>query len=128
LIAIALLSAGSEIRRFFDPCFFFGDTGGGPTFSAPCRGRMAGTSETMAQVILRLALVQGTAVGTAVLALKGVYRGKRRLILVASFVLFVLTVPLIIGMAGFVTLVCAVCFLLSYLFSYASPIHTQIAN
>ena len=76
----------------------------------------------MVGVIVRLALIQGTALGTAVLALKGVYRFNRRLILAASLTLFVLSVPLIIGTSGFITLVCAVCFLLSYLF--ASPIRT----
>ena len=78
---------------------------------------MAGTGETMGGTIVRLLLIQGTAFGMAVLGLKGGYRSRPRLTLIASAVLFLMTLPLIIGRAGLITLVCAVCFLLSYLFS-----------
>jgi hypothetical protein len=83
-----------------------------------CRGRSGGTSETMAGTIIRLTLVQGTALFAAVLGLKGGYRSKPKLTLTASIILFLLSVPLIIGRAGLITLVCAVCFLLSFVFSY----------
>ncbi len=78
---------------------------------------MGGTGETIAGTIVRLLLIQGTAIGMAVLGLQGGYRSRPRLTLIAAAVLFLMTLPLIIGRAGLITLVCAVCFLLSYLFS-----------
>ena len=118
LILIALLSAATELPHFVDPCFSWGDTGG-RTFNSldTCRGRQAGTSQTMAGTIIRLTLVQGTALCAAILGLKA-YHSKPQLTLTASIILFMLTLPLIIGRAGLITLVCALCFFLSFLFSY----------
>lgn len=81
---------------------------------------MGGTSETIPGAITRLLLVQGTAMFVAVLGLKGSYRSNRRLVLMACVILFLLSVPLIVGSAGLITIVCAVCFLLSYLLSFAA--------
>ena len=122
LILIAVLSAGNEVRHFFDPCFSWGDTAGTVTPSASCRGRMAGTSETRAGAVIRLVLIQVMAVGVAVVGLRGAYRSKPRYILAASMVLFILTLPLAISQAGLITLVCAACFLLSYLFCRARAV------
>lgn len=119
LILISLLSAAAEVPHFFDPCFSWGDTGGRSVSPLDtCRGRMAGTSETMAGTIVRLTLIQGTALCAAVLGLKGSYRSKPQLTLTAAIILFLLTLPLIIGRAGLMTLVCALCFLVSFSFSY----------
>ena len=69
----------------------------------------------MAGTIVRLLLIQGTAFWMALLGLKGGYRSRPRLTLIAAAVLFLMTLPLIVGRAGLITLVCAICFLLSYL-------------
>src|SRR5437870_11921507 len=86
LILLSMLSLGSEIPHFFNPCFSFGETGGlHRTFIGPsCGGRAGGTSETMLGTIVRLALVQGTAMSMAALALTGAYRRKTQLILLAA--------------------------------------------
>ena len=118
LILLSMLSLGSEIPHFFNPCFTFGATSGErQPFVASCRGRSAGTSETRLRTIIRLTLVQGTAMFMAALALKGAYRRKPQLILLAAVLMFLLSVPLAMGMSGLITLICATCFFVSFFFS-----------
>jgi hypothetical protein len=116
LIVLGLLSAGDEVRDFFDPCFSFADTPAVNPLPAGCH-KGGGTTETKAGVMLRLMLVQGTAVAAAVAGLAGAFRSRSRLVLGASLYLFVLTVPLIVGTSGLITLFCALCFLASFLFT-----------
>jgi hypothetical protein len=118
LILFGLLSAEHEVRNFFDPCFFFADTSGGNPLPAGCH-KGGGTTETKAGVMLRLILVQGTAVAAGVAGLIGAFRSRSRLVLGTSLYLFVLTVPLIVGSSGLITVFCAVCFLASFLFDLA---------
>jgi hypothetical protein len=118
LIVLGLLSAGDELRQFFNPCFFFADTPGGNPLPAGCHTG-GGTTETKARVIIRLMLVQGTAVVAAVAGLTGAFRSRSRLVLGASLYLFALTVPLIVGSSGLITLFCALCFLASFLSTMA---------
>src|SRR5262249_34174252 len=93
VIVFGLLSAGDEVRNFFDPCFFFADTPGGNPLPAGCHTG-GGTSETKGGVMLRLILVQGTAVAAGALGLIGAFRFRSRLVLGTSIYLFVLTIPL----------------------------------
>ncbi len=118
LILFGLLSAGDEMREFFDPCFFFADSPGGNPLPAGCHNG-GGTTETKARVMVRLMLVQGTAMTAAVAGLIGAFRSRSHLILSASLYLFVLTVPLIVGRSGLITLFAALCFLASFLFTLA---------
>src|SRR5215470_846590 len=121
LILLSMLSLGYEIPHFFSPCFFFGETGGltriPPDIHRRCGGRTGGTSETMLETVVWLVLIQGMAMFTAVLALKGAYRGKPQLILVAAVLMFLLSIPLAMGMSGLIALICAACFFLSFFFS-----------
>ena len=118
LILLSMLSLGYEIPHFFNPCFSFAETEGYQrTFIGPsCAGRAGGTSETMLGTIVRLTLVQGTAMFMAALALKGAYRRKPQLILLAAVLMFLLSVPLAMGMSGLITLICATCFFASFFF------------
>ena len=118
LIVLGLLSARDEVQNFFDPCFFFADTPGGNPLPAGCHTG-GGTTETKAGVMFRLMLVQGTAVTAAAAGLTGAFRSRSRLVLGASLYLSVLTVPLIVGSSGLITLFCALCFLASFLFTLA---------
>jgi hypothetical protein len=118
LIVFGLLSAGHEVRKFFDPCFFFADTPGGNPLPPGCHNG-GGTTETKAGVMFRLILVQGTAVAAGVAGLIGALRSRSRLVLGTSLYLFVLTVPLIVGSSGLITVFCALCFLASFLFTVA---------
>jgi hypothetical protein len=121
LILLSILSLGYEIPHFFSPCFFFGETGGlrriPLDIHSSCGGRAGGTSETMLGTIVRLILIQGTAIFMAALALKGAYRRKPQLILLAALLMFLLSIPLSLGMSGLRTLICAACFFLSFVFS-----------
>src|SRR5215470_7806066 len=121
LILLSMLSLGYEIPHFFSPCFFFGETGGlhriPPDIHRRCGGKTGGTSETMLGTIVRLTLIQGTATFMAALALKGTYRRKPHLILLAAVLMFLLSIPLALGMSGLITLICAACFFLSFFFS-----------
>ena len=121
LILLSMLSLGYEIPHFFTPCFTFGETGGlhriPPDIQRSCAGRTGGTSETMLGTIVRLSLIQGTAMFMAALALRGAYRRKTQLILIAAVLMFLLSIPLALGMSGSITLICATCFFLSFFFS-----------
>src|SRR5437016_24133 len=117
LILLSMLSLGSEIPHFFNPCFSFGATTGRQPYVASCRGRSGGTSETRVGTIIRLTLVQGTAMFMAALALKGAYRRKPQLIVLAAVLMFLLSVPLAMGMSGLITVICATCFFVSFFFS-----------
>src|SRR5262245_17918070 len=94
LILLSMLSLGYEVPHFFSPCFTFGDTGGlhriPPDIHRSCGGRTGGTSETVLGTIVRLTLVQGTAMFMAALALKGAYGRKQQLILLAAVLMFLL--------------------------------------
>ena len=124
LLILALLSIGLEMRHVLDPCFRWGVTGS-QSYTRDelirCGGRTGGTSQSKTGVIIRLTLVQGSAFMAAILALKGGYRGRPRLTLAASMMMFALTVPLVIGQFGLMSLICALCFLLSYFCSYLIP-------
>src|SRR5262249_7238928 len=92
---------------------------------ADCR-KSGGTTETKAGVMFRLMLVQGTALAAAAVGLTGAFRSRSRLVLGASVYLFVLTVPLIVGSSGLITLFCTLCFFASFLsILVPRPIHTS---
>ena len=69
----------------------------------------------MLGTIVRLTLVQGTAMFMAALALKGAYRGKPQLIFLAAVLMFLLSIPLAMA-PGLIMLICAACFFLSFFF------------
>jgi len=124
ILVLSILSVGSELRHFLDPCFSWGESQvmhNTAQQMRECRGRVGGTSETRLGALARWTLIQGVASLGALLALKGTYRGQRRLLLVASALVFVVSVPLMLGNFAPVTLICATCFLLSYVISLFVP-------
>ena len=59
------------------------------------------------------------------LALTGAYRRKTQLILLAAVLIFLLSIPLAIGMSGLITLICAACFCLSFFLSKLADQHLR---
>jgi hypothetical protein len=116
LILLSMLLLGYEVPHFFNACFTFGETGGLHRISPSCGGRAGGTSATILGTIVQLTLVQGAAMLMAALALIGAYRRKPQLILLAAVLMFLLSIPLSRGMSGLITLICAACFSVSFLF------------
>jgi hypothetical protein len=131
ILLLSVLSVGSELRRFFDPCFSWGNSqviNHTTQQMRECHGRIGGTSETRLGALTRWVLIQGTASLGAILALKGSYRGPRRLILVGSALVFAVSVPLMLGNFGLITLICAASFLLSFLISSRAPLEAEEAE
>jgi hypothetical protein len=128
ILVLSMLSVGSELSRFFDPCFSWGNSETMRYTTQQmheCRGRIGGTSETRLGALTRWTLIQGVASLGAILALKGSYRGPRRLMVIASALVFAVSVPLMLGRFGLITLICAVCFLLSFLTGSGAPLQTE---
>ena len=105
IVLLAVRSLSSELYRFFDPCFVWADNDESVTPGVgPCRGWGGGSSETKARAILRLLIVQGTLLGASALAIRGAYQSRPRFIFEAFLVTFLLSVPLMIGNFGLITL------------------------
>jgi hypothetical protein len=106
----AVLSLSAELPRFVDPCFVWADKSGSVTPDMVlCRGRVGGTSETKSRTILRLLVVQGTMLVASALAITGAYQSRPRYIFEAFLVTLLLSVPLMIGNFGLITLISAFC-------------------
>ena len=114
LIVFSVLSVAYELPNFFDPCFSF--AGGTVPITGPCRLHSGGTSQTIAETVLRLTLVQGSLTLAALLALKSTYLDRPKLMLVSFVIVFILTMPLSMGRFGIITLICSGCFLLAFVF------------
>ena len=117
VIGVVLFALHHELPTFWDPCMNWGQGNRvslrlpGPP---PCGNRMAGSSETKSQAIVRLVLVTGSLLSLAILGLAGALRGRENLCLSAALVLFMLTIPLSVGLSGLVTLFCGICFVGSW--------------
>jgi hypothetical protein len=119
LMVLFAVLAVSEVPNFFDPCFLWGQ-GNQQSVSIrpgdPCQG-VRGTSETQLRAIGRLLLVQGTGVVAACLGLIGALRSRPRVTLLGAGLLFILSIPLMLGGLGIVVLLLTILLFVSYLFS-----------
>ena len=119
LLFIFAISAFSEIPRYWDPCFVWGQRRG-QTISVrsgdPCQS-VGGTSETRVGALGRLVLVQGTGVVAALLGLVGALLARPRVGLLGAALLFILSIPLMLSGLGIIVLLFTVLLFISYRFS-----------
>ena len=112
---IAAMSLMFQVQDFFNPCLTWGMASGGSitvSSNSPC-SISGGSSETLLQAALQLALVQGgilLAIGVGVV---GFVRAHPRLVIVASVVLIFESIPLIFDGFFVFTLMAAVSLLWS---------------
>jgi hypothetical protein len=94
---LAASSLASQLPDFFNPCLTWGmSNGGGISVSpgGPCPAA-GGTSETIPQAVLRLALVQGGILTAVGLAMLGFLRARPALLIGSSVVFFAESVPFV---------------------------------
>ena len=87
------------ILDLVNPCFTWGNVGGGTVVvstSVPCTSA-GGTSATVLQTILGLALIGGGTLVGAIFGVLGIVRGRSILLLIGSIILFAESAPLIFG-------------------------------
>lgn len=95
-----------EAPAFFDPCFEWdGDGRAAPTQECP---RVSESSESRSEAALRLAVFQGSSLLFAALGAYGLYTRWPQLAFLAAAVLFLISVPLMLGAAFAPVLVSAV--------------------
>jgi hypothetical protein len=110
LLPIGMLLASSlatDARDVLNPCFTWGAVNGGSVVvsqGGPCTSA-GGTSETIQQMLVRNALVPGGILLGGALGVAGVARGRLILLEVGSAVLFLESIPLVLGGAFVLTLV-----------------------
>jgi hypothetical protein len=117
LIVLFAVLAVSEVRNFFDPCFVWGAGRSEQSISIrpgdPCQS-VSSTSETQFGAIGRLLLVHGTGVVAACLGLIGAFRSRPKATLLGAGLLFILSIPLMLGRFGIVVLLFTVLLFVSY--------------
>ena len=116
LVLFASFSLAGELPRLFvdDPCWVWGQSGGTLRVGVPpCERIAGGTSETKASAITRLAAIQGGMLVSTALALIGSFAARPRLCGAAFIMILLISVPLMLGGLGVITLLSALCFLLS---------------
>jgi len=119
LLFIFAMSAVSEIPRFWDPCFVWGQRGGMAVSirsGDPCQS-VGGTPETRVGAVGRLVLVQGTGVFAALLGLVGALLARPRVSLLGAGLLFFLSIPLMLSGLGLIVFLFTVLLFISYRFS-----------
>lgn len=101
------------LPRVVDPCVMWNFTGRAERFEHPCPGGRMGIPEAKFRFVL-LSLGMPTAMLlVALLGIAGAYRSERRVVLAVSLLLFLITAPLMLGNFGLITLISAICFLVS---------------
>jgi hypothetical protein len=115
LLIIFGVSAFSEIPRYWDPCFMWGQRSGmaiSIRSGDPCQS-VGGTSETRVGALGRLVLVQGTGVVAALLGLVGAVLARPRVSLLGAGLLFILSIPLMLSGLGIIVLLFTVLLFIS---------------
>jgi DNA-binding transcriptional ArsR family regulator len=94
---IAAVSLIFQVQDFFNPCVVWGMASGGSitVSSNSLCSITGGTSETMLQAVLQLALVQGGMLFAIGLGVVGFLRAHPRLVIVSSVILIFESIPLI---------------------------------
>ena len=97
IAVIAVISLIIQVPDFFNPCLKWGMSSGGSisvSSAGPCL-TAGGSSETIRQAILRLALIQGGILTAIGLGLIGVLRSRSAPLIVGSVILFLESIPLV---------------------------------
>jgi hypothetical protein len=116
ILPIAILAAVSFARDAVDlanPCYTWG-AASGDSVVLPTRGpctSSGGTSETIPQTLFGLTIIQGGILLGSVLGVLGVLRIRPTLLVVSSAILFVESIPLVLGGAFVLTMPPAAFFL-----------------
>jgi hypothetical protein len=118
LVYVSTWSAFSELANFADPCFLWGHQSGVLSPDELCPS-ISATSETKMRVVLRLLLVQGTAVVAACLGLIGAFRARPRVTVFGAILLFLLSIPMMVSFGPFVFGLAVTLLLSSLLSRYA---------
>jgi hypothetical protein len=101
------------IPRLMDPCVIWGFDGHAQKFERPCPGGKSGIPQGKLTYI-SLAVGMPTAMLLlGVLGLVGAYRSERRVVFAVGLIFSILTVPMMVGNFGMVTLISAFCFIVS---------------
>ena len=116
VVSFAVISLASELPQFFNPCFTWGMANGGTvevSAAGPCTSS-GGSSETIPQAIMRLALIQGGIILASLFGVAGIIRSGRNLILPAAIILFLESAPFVFDGLFVLTIPPAALFLRSY--------------
>jgi hypothetical protein len=101
------------LPRVVDPCVTWNFTGRVERFEHPCPGGRMGIPEGKFRFLLLSLGMPTVMLLVALLGIAGAYRSERRVVLAVSLLLFLITGPLMLGNFGLITLISAICFLLS---------------
>lgn len=109
---LAVTSFAGDVVNLINPCFTWGSVNGGSitvSSGGPCSSAGA-TSETIPQMLARLAIIQGGILLGAALGVLGVFRSRPILLIISPSILFLESIPLVFGGAFVLTLLPAVFF------------------
>lgn len=103
----AFTMAASEVTHMFDPCNRYGEKGTEITGTDGCRS-VTTTSETRGETVMRLLLVQGSAIAAMILAWWGAGRNDGRWFAGGAVIFGTLTIALLLGFFWWLTLPTAI--------------------
>src|SRR2546428_9677861 len=96
---LVVTSIAGDVVDLVNPCFTWGAVSGGSisvSTGGPCSSAGA-TSETIPQMLVRLAIIQGGILLGAGLGLLGVFGSRPILLVISSSILFLESIPLVFG-------------------------------
>ena len=96
LVYVSMWSAFSELSSFSNPCVLWGHQSGPLSPSESCPS-VSAISETKMSAVLRLLLVQGTAMVAACLGLIGAYWSLPKVTFLGAVLLFLLSIPTMVS-------------------------------
>jgi hypothetical protein len=101
IVTFALWSALIEVADFFNPCLTWGVGSSGsvtlnPGLARLCSNSAGEVSQTIADAVTGLILIQGGILSAAILGAFGVIRAHPRLASLAAVILFIESVPLML--------------------------------
>jgi hypothetical protein len=107
------LVAIQTLPKVVDPCVMWNFSGRAEKFEHPCPGGRTGISESKFNFLLLSLGMPTILLLIALLGIAGAYRSERRVVLAVSLLFFIISVPLMLGSFGLVTLISAIFFLVS---------------
>ena len=113
IVIFVIWSAAAEVPNFFNPCFQWGTGNPGFAILTPQCTSISGSSQTLSQAILMLALIQGGILAGVATGLLGILQA-RPTFMKAGFVVLVLeSTPLLFDGFFVFTLLAAIVFIRS---------------